>query len=138
MKDVVFWDMTPRGSSKKNRCFRGTYLFRLQGILKMEAICSFEMSILLTRAIRRHIPEDNPLHVLVDIDTGRIYAIFAVKCVHQEVGNFAPNISVQFLLNVKCRLIYCGVSKRGIESAVPIKFIDNFPLISIIIIWFCM
>jgi hypothetical protein len=31
MKDVVFWDMIPWGSSKKNRRFGGIYRFHLQG-----------------------------------------------------------------------------------------------------------
>jgi hypothetical protein len=30
MKDVVFWDMTPCGCSKKNGCFGGTYHLHLQ------------------------------------------------------------------------------------------------------------
>jgi hypothetical protein len=99
MKDVVFWDMTPCGSSNKNRSFGGIYRLHLQRnetlfpvrsedmlttdavhpsvmsisslrngnthsllTLQMEAICSSETSVLVTRVTRRHIPEDSILH----------------------------------------------------------------------------
>jgi hypothetical protein len=67
MKDVVFWDITPCGSRKKNRYFGGTSSLRagttrILVTLKMEAICSSVEYFLLPRASRRHIAEDNILH----------------------------------------------------------------------------
>jgi hypothetical protein len=63
--------MTPCGSSKKSRSLKGIYLLHNQGnetlnqslvTLKMEAIFSFETSVLLTRPTRCYIIEDNFPH----------------------------------------------------------------------------
>jgi hypothetical protein len=85
-KNAVFWDITPRGSCN-NRTFGWMYLLQLQGdknrqarknissnkqpkhsadivflvTLMMEVIHSSETSVL-TRVIRRHIPNDGILH----------------------------------------------------------------------------
>jgi hypothetical protein len=44
MKSIIFWDMTPSKT------------------LKMEEICSSEMSVATQQTTRRHIPEDGTLH----------------------------------------------------------------------------
>jgi hypothetical protein len=74
MKDAVFLDTSPRGSSKKNWRFRRTYRLRFLDkkprslvALKAEALCSLETSVLLTRATRRHIPEDNILLIFIQM-----------------------------------------------------------------------
>jgi hypothetical protein len=72
MKEAIFWDVTPCGSCE-NTSFGGMYCLHHQGkknadvssslalfTLMMETIRSSEMSFL-TRATRRHIPEDDIL-----------------------------------------------------------------------------
>jgi hypothetical protein len=73
-KNVVFWDVAPCFYCKR-RLFSGTYRERIGEIvivnvvpslpflviMMMEAIWSFEMSVL-ARTTRRNIPEDGILH----------------------------------------------------------------------------
>jgi hypothetical protein len=47
--------------------FRGTCCLHIQTALKMEAVCFFEMLVLIYENTRRHIPEDNNIHVLYDV-----------------------------------------------------------------------
>jgi hypothetical protein len=75
MKSIIFWDMTPCSLLSYNRRFGGTYRLHLQGraicllvfaeiispTLKMEAICSFETSVVTQQTTRRHVPEDDTL-----------------------------------------------------------------------------
>jgi hypothetical protein len=83
---VIFWDMMPCSPSSFNRRFGVTNCPHLQGqrnkfsknlatrllagfaelissALKMEAICSSEMSVETRRTTRRHIPEDDTLQL---------------------------------------------------------------------------
>jgi hypothetical protein len=55
--DVVFWDMTSRGSSKKKRRFGRTHLHRYLLLWRWRRCFSETMGFLI-RATRRHIPED--------------------------------------------------------------------------------
>jgi hypothetical protein len=59
MKNAVFWDVTPCGCCK-NR------LLQILSTLMMEEIHSFDTS-LLTRATRRHIPEDDNLQLRLQL-----------------------------------------------------------------------
>jgi hypothetical protein len=63
MKNIIVWDITPFGSSMKNRRFGGTYLILVN--LKIEAMC-------LTRATRRHIGKDNIIDLVAIYALGRI------------------------------------------------------------------
>jgi hypothetical protein len=82
MKSTVLWDITPCSALKSNRRFRGTYGLHLQGrrisqarnqsesrwqgehfvTLKMEAICSFEISVDSQPTTQHYIPGDSTLH----------------------------------------------------------------------------
>jgi hypothetical protein len=55
LKNVIFWDVTPRGSCK-NRRFGGSYRLHVLGV--MEATRSSETSVL-TRATQNDVPEDD-------------------------------------------------------------------------------
>jgi hypothetical protein len=89
MKFVVFWDMTPCGSGKRSdiaeeniACiFRAVRLCepeRLRSLVKlnMQTKCSSEKSLLLTRATRRHIPEDNILNSDNDLQDWNAYGLY--------------------------------------------------------------
>jgi hypothetical protein len=75
MKSTIFWDMTLCSPLSCNRRFGGTYRLHLQGrrIISArtsrqagskQAIGSSETLVATQRTTRRHIPEDNALHVL--------------------------------------------------------------------------
>jgi hypothetical protein len=61
MKSTILWDITPCSPLKVNRRF----LLGIFSTLKMEAMCSSEMSVDFQQATRRHAPEDSTLHVKV-------------------------------------------------------------------------
>jgi hypothetical protein len=56
-----FWDITPCSPLKDNRSFVGTYRLHLQ-TLRMEAICSSEISVHFQWTTRRYIPKDTTFH----------------------------------------------------------------------------
>jgi hypothetical protein len=74
MKSSIFWDITPCSPLKADRLFGGIYRLHLQqaftlvsylaysSTLKMEAICSSEISVGFQRTTRRYLPEDGTLH----------------------------------------------------------------------------
>jgi hypothetical protein len=89
MKSAIIWNITPCSPLSVNRRFGGIYYFHLQGrrnkfskkptskqvacwflaelissTLKMEVICSSEISVATRRTIRRYIAEDSILYNL--------------------------------------------------------------------------
>jgi hypothetical protein len=87
MKSAIIWDTTPCSQLSVNRPFEGTYRLHLQGrknkfskkpachlllrwflaelifsTLKVEVICSSEMSVDTQQTARRYIPEDGTLY----------------------------------------------------------------------------
>jgi hypothetical protein len=74
MMSAACWDVTPYGSCK-NRCFGGTYPNSLiLSTLMMEVIRSSE-TLVLTRSTRRHIPEDDILHALLQLRSGIVQLV---------------------------------------------------------------
>jgi hypothetical protein len=67
MKSIIVWDMTPYSPLNVNRRFGGTYRLYLQGrrnkFSKKPASKQVATSVDTTRTTRRHIPENDTLHI---------------------------------------------------------------------------
>jgi hypothetical protein len=97
MKSTVFWDIALCSPLKVHWRFGGTYrlppAFTLiscsaySSALKKEAICSLETSVDFQRSTRRHIPEDNTLHVT---------QLFSISWIHCRKSPRLTNRQVPF------------------------------------------